>query len=1113
MSISHDKLRRDHGFALVATLLLMILLTVVAVGLLTLSTISMRSTARDAASAAAKANARLALALALAQLQKQTGPDTRITATADIGAPTPTTIPHPAWCGVWRSNSSRSNTFQPARSDFFTEWLVTTGRTATGIDAAKTVVPGESVAMRTAGATPVTPEVRVPVLAVPENGRLAWWTDDESAKARADLPLIEPESDAERDVARHAANRTSPEALPDIEGFKPTLENSHALVTTGQLPLAADKWPDATGRNFTTYSRSVLSNVRDGGLKSDLSALFEQKKDDIKDFGDWKNTNSQSSYLYGSPGIALGARWNQLYAYYNLYKNVTFSGSEPRVSVPGPPIDWHKADSKTDFGDDAGGFHYPRLAKVIYLFSYSTVRNPNPPSADKAFSVQMTTDIFVTLWNPFDARIIFPSNATAYIKFSKVLPLKFDWKINGVSRSKVGLEQLILTDPTGVTNKDALNRELFVEAPLFRPGSGAQFTMAPGETITFSIKDATNKNFHPGTYFENRGVVAKWLLGGEPANESDKSRDLMGRSSDRISVGVEASDSAYAANADGLNTSQYLDFWIYDTVQSRPYYEHRGDIMASQDADFANRMPEVPSTKVPARSFSSATTKQPFAAMIIETKTANESLYPVPAFLTSGTSRLSSQVGANAAQFMNERLEYRLEPITGFDSDLLQVTLPSNPAGPDHGYIGSGRGPELGQPSYLFSSMPSEPLTSLSQFRHAGTGDGASVTRATSWGARSSPYAPYADQAIGNSYAHPMLPPDQATSGNLLDNRYLGNEALWDKYFLSSLAPKSARFGTAKTMKENWEGFLGGTSKLINPRFSAWLGGKPATSLVPEIFGGGSGDAVVSDAYRKIAARLMYDGGFNVNSTSVDAWQAFLASTRKLQLTRLSINGSGGGNVVTPSGTVFSRTNVVLADAVDSSPSDVATHYNGYRDISDTTLRKLAEKIVEQVRKRGPFLNVSEFVNRRLTGEADLALSGPLQTAIDDAGLNEDVASEGSTTSGSPGGAVMAFPKAAQLGGAAGNTGWLMQGDILDPLGPSIVVRGDTFRIRGYGESRDNTGAVQARAWCEAVVQRDPDFMDSSEAAQTNPPLKPVNILLGRRYEMVSFRWLAGPES
>jgi hypothetical protein len=76
-----------------------------------------------------------------------------------------------------------------------------------------------------------------------------------------------------------------------------------------------------------------------------------------------------------------------------------------------------------------------------------------------------------------------------------------------------------------------------------------------------------------------------------------------------------------------------------------------------------------------------------------------------------------------------------------------------------------------------------------------------------------------------------------------------------------------------------------------------------------------------------------------------------------------------------------------------------------------------------------------------------------------------------------------------------------------------ITCRSDTFTIRGYGETKNSKDEVTARAWCEAVVQRVPDFVDpEDEAHSAIADLSPVNQTFGRRFEIVSFRQIPRAE-
>ena len=77
-----------------------------------------------------------------------------------------------------------------------------------------------------------------------------------------------------------------------------------------------------------------------------------------------------------------------------------------------------------------------------------------------------------------------------------------------------------------------------------------------------------------------------------------------------------------------------------------------------------------------------------------------------------------------------------------------------------------------------------------------------------------------------------------------------------------------------------------------------------------------------------------------------------------------------------------------------------------------------------------------------------------------------------------------------------------------------ISVRDDTFTIRSYGDARDrnDSSKILARAWCEVVVCRRADYTDPTDAREINPHsaqmISEVNKHFGRRFEILSFRWL-----
>jgi hypothetical protein len=136
------------------------------------------------------------------------------------------------------------------------------------------------------------------------------------------------------------------------------------------------------------------------------------------------------------------------------------------------------------------------------------------------------------------------------------------------------------------------------------------------------------------------------------------------------------------------------------------------------------------------------------------------------------------------------------------------------------------------------------------------------------------------------------------------------------------------------------------------------------------------------------------------------------------------------------------------------------------RSLEKDQIQDLAERIVEEIRERGPFLSLAEFVNRRPSSDKELAMAGALQAAIDKTPkINERFAEDSKAFAGEDL-TGFSFPEAMGGMNAAGAPGYLTQGDILSAIGPVVAVRSDTFRIRTYGEALDPESKVIARPWC-----------------------------------------------
>jgi hypothetical protein len=348
-----------------------------------------------------------------------------------------------------------------------------------------------------------------------------------------------------------------------------------------------------------------------------------------------------------------------------------------------------------------------------------------------------------------------------------------------------------------------------------------------------------------------------------------------------------------------------------------------------------------------------------------------------------------------------------------------------------------------------------------------------------------------------------------------------------DDWFLSTIAPDTGDFGNSnpKDISAVYREFLRGERKLANRAYHP-------IALDSKITDSEAGKRLAQfinshDGWLKIASRFEVEGMFNVNSTSVEAWKAIFGHAKALEnIAILSANGIvgtpvGKKNVVTR-GPVASDIEAGTGAGLAGQFAN-ASEFTGFRNLSDTQIENLAQNVVKQVRMRGPFLSLSEFVNRQISSDGNLALAGAVQTAINL--LSEDPMaklrnpanglSQNTMDINDPklAGVGYVFPQAATGSSAFGAPAWIRQADILRPLAPILSVRDDTFTIRAYGDAVDSTGKVIAKAWCEAVVKRTSDFVNTADAADSvEPPASPINVAFGRAYKIASFRWLNANE-
>lgn len=444
------------GFALVITLSLMVLLSMLAVGALVLASTSLRSSMRSSAMAEAQANARMALALAVGELQLQMGPDQRISANGAILADG--TVANPHWTGVWDSwragpgeesqhqtidpdpNERMSPTYLPGRQDHFRAWLVSLGpeEVATlgagiDLDLAGVLMPnGSTTAVQLVGGGTLGANVNGSVNAGVSarlldvdgmngtSGRFAWWVGDESQKARIDSDRYIPGEDLSlaqvmfRTQAPGSSGTTTVPGLGNVTDA--ALAGTIPSLRSLDLVDGAEANPSQNFHSITQHSLGLFTDVREGGLQRDLNTLLERR------IALTDNSDQFMLYRFGNERVPI----HDLAAYYQLYDQSRYAGTveswRAGVSYNSNRLPGAVQIAQPDLGGGAADEprfirQYQRMYKssvpvkvqILVTMTAHPIPNvdpDNPPAGANTHYVRLHMMPAITLWNPTNLPLV-----------------------------------------------------------------------------------------------------------------------------------------------------------------------------------------------------------------------------------------------------------------------------------------------------------------------------------------------------------------------------------------------------------------------------------------------------------------------------------------------------------------------------------------------------------------------------------------------------------------------------------------------------------------------------------------------------------------------------------
>ncbi|HSI10179.1 MAG TPA: hypothetical protein VK985_16460 [Rariglobus sp.] len=1010
-------------------------------------------------------------------------------------------------------------------------------------------------------------------------GRYAWWVGDEGAKARVNLPLAGTDTTLtatqkfeQRRNAFSNSTRTAIELMAKADNTWPPAdmigtdytpdESLNKITTVSQMPLTSSTPASLATflkyrfHDVTAQSISILSDTYAGGLKRDLSKLLDSSYN-ASAATDSTTANATRMWLPHSGdtgGFVAGGgfeipTWKHLRSYYQT-RIPTAPGAGILPILP--------ANDKTGYPDHVG---------VAPVLTYFSVGYRVAPVAAPSSGVQIAMNLYplVVLWNPYNFTIKAPAadatggnyevgiNPTYNVQVTFQAGTHTIHSVTGVptitwkNRGYMDFQKLSSTANNGNFIRFRLNcpdippgqslifslpdtssgnvytqRNIlenidpepgaYVSVPLRKTASdNSAATVQPGEeSLDYKLisnsaappvdDDPVNNDdagYGTGSSFRGGGGIIMWL--GQPDNTSllattggTTSRDLFNPSK---------------ASLKWYNTPQEMDWsglvvsdpiqepgpLVYDRTTSEPIYVFQSQALFAGQGSNAqlNGNQYMFSTRWLAqgnmRATRSGRTRRDNNFNPLFTATAGQpnsaSGFPWQKFnIGSGSASNRTSAGQGHDWINGAPVDVTLFEFP-YDNQPLQS-------------IGQLQHANLS----LVGAYPSYPIgNSLADFRLSGSGGSKFASVPAGW--QLARVDKGADAEGTNKLGSDM--------NGYYDISYLLNRTLWDRYYFSTV-PATGTIAATDTFPNTRHLRYDTTVDVQNPDRSA--------------------------------AGLVLAGGFNINSTSEQAWRAILGGSNQLTFDPEKPDDPNTTGKLKASFPRFTRPNA------GDDPDDV---WKGYRTLDENQIAQLARNIVTEIRNRGPFVSLADFINRRLidnsaTAAEDETFRGTIQAALDStttSASGQFPANDGAGTFWSQDALIpnmgnfvnqasqfnygyysqpplqgrfinSATPASAAVKPVGARSAfapkYITQADILAKIGAGLSARSDTFTIRTYGETMNPaTQEINGRAWCEAVVQRLPGYVEDSVNAWDSPASGSASQTFGRKFKIVSFRWLS----